>query len=773
MRRVKKIRSKRRFPWLWMGIVLIFSSLPFLGYLVYLDQKVVRKFEGQRWKLPSKIYSIPFRLRTGMDIEGARLLARLQRLGYYQVFNPVRKPGEFHRAEDGLEIYLHDFPYPSRPFSGFPVLLSLEGGKTITSIIDLTLADELLTIDIEPELISGLYEGDWEERRLIHLSEVSPYLVRAILASEDRRFFEHPGVDWRGILRALFENVRHGEVVQGGSTLTQQLVKNFYLNSSRTFKRKFNEVFMAILLERRYSKETILEAYLNEIYFGQNGVMGIYGVGEGAWFYFGKSPLLLRLSESALMAGLIRSPNSLSPYKFPEKALTRRNIILERMLRDEAITHKEYMRARRDRFIPRKPRDKTHRAPYFIDEVRQQLRDHYPQEFLVSGGLRIFTTLDMEMQHAAEESLKEGLNRLEKEYPKLLSRPEPQKALQGALVALEPANGAIRAMVGGRDYKTTQYNRVTQARRQPGSLFKPFVYLTAFAEAEEGAEDFTPASLVEDTPLTIEGGRGGGKDWSPQNYDKSFHGLVTVRTALEKSFNVATVRVLQEVGPEKVIETAQAVGIDSPLKNVPSLALGTSEITPLELASAYATIANGGLRTRPYFIDSIVNNSGEILDQHFQDRYAVVTPQAAYLVNYLLQGVVERGTGQGIRRLSFLRPAAAKTGTTSGERDAWFIGFTPDLLALVWVGFDDNASLHLTGASAALPLWTLFMKRSLAGIPPSDFIPPPRIIFRKVDPETGLLCSKGIDEAFIEGTEPSNYCKGEGPGLLRRLLDFF
>jgi penicillin-binding protein 1B len=753
-----------------LGLLLFFA-----GYLVYLDQVVVRKFEGQRWKLPSKIYSVPFRLSPGMEVEGAALVSRLTHLGYFRVARPVRQGGEFRQSQDGIEIFLRDFSYPEHPFSGFPVVLVLDRGKTITRIVDLTLAEELPHVDLEPELISGLYEGDWEERTLIRLSEVSPYLIQAVLAGEDRRFFQHPGVDSRGMLRALFENVRRGGIVQGGSTLTQQLVKNFYLTSRRTVGRKLNEIMMALLLERRYSKEAILEAYLNEIYLGQNGVMGIYGVGEGAWFYFGKPQSELSLAESALLAGLIRSPNTLSPYKDPNRSIARRNVLLERLFNNGTITLKEYIRARGEKFVSRRLKERTNNAPYFIDEVRQELAERYPRDLLVSGGLRVFTTLDMEMQRAAEESLSGGVKQIERNYPKL-RRPEPEKQLEAALVALEPKSGAIRAMVGGRDYRITQFNRVTQARRQPGSLFKPFVYLTAFAEAERGEKRFTPASLVEDEPLTVSGGGGTDRDWSPRNYDKSYHGRVTFRTALENSLNVATVRVLQEVGIDKVIETAQALGVKSPMKSVPSLALGTSEVSPLELAAAYAVIANEGVAARPHFIEKVVNHSGDTLDEHLPDLPGfaqVVSPQAAYLVSYLLQGVVEHGTAQGVRRLSFFRPLAAKTGTTSDERDAWFIGYTPELLAAVWVGFDDNTPLRLTGAVAALPPWTAFMKRALAGTPASDFTPPPKIVFRRIDPATGLLCSRGIEEAFIEGTEPNDYCAGEVPGFLRILREIF
>jgi penicillin-binding protein 1B len=425
-----------------------------------------------------------------------------------------------------------------------------------------------------------------------------------------------------------------------------------------------------------------------------------------------------------------------------------------------------------------------------VEFVRQQLSENYPSQVLTSEGLKIFTTLDMQQQKIAEEVLVKGLGGLERTYP-YLRREDPLQKLQGCLIALQPQTGHIKAMVGGRDFQVSQFNRATQARRQPGSLFKPFVYAAAISQSlTSQGQPFTATTLIEDSPFTLMSETG---IWNPQNYDKTFHGPVTLRTALENSLNVATARVAQEIGIDRVISTARAMGIQSPLKNVPSLALGTSEVIPLEIASAYAVIANGGIKVEPRSIKEVVDATGQVLERRTLDMTTVLAPQEAYLLTHLLQGVVDRGTARGVRAFGFDRPVAGKTGTTSDYKDAWFLGFTPDLLSVVWVGFDQYipvessplspgtdgsgvGELRLTGAQAALPMWTEFIKQSLVGLPVSDFVVPPRIVYRMIDPKTGLLstkdCPEAIREAFIEGTEPQEGC-GETGKLPKGFLKWF
>jgi len=751
-------KGKKRF------ILVSISLLSFLFlvssgfYLFSLDDLVVKKFEGQRWKLPSKIYSAPFILSPGVDIELTGLAARLKRLSYHPVDTPVRNPGEFFSNDQEMQIYLHEFAYPDHVESGFPIRLSFSEAKKINQIMDLTLALDMDFAVIEPEVIGGFYESEWEERRLVRIEEIPQSLIDAVMVMEDRRFFDHAGINFKSILRAAWVNFKAGKIVQGGSTLTQQLVKNFYLASDRTWRRKANEALMALLLERRYSKEEILETYLNEIYFGQNGVMGVYGVGQGAMFHFMKRPSELSLGEAALLAGIIRSPNVYSPKKNIRRAVRRRNLVLENLFSEEKIDLQAYMDARAEKVSGRKPKQRLNAAPYFVDEIRKQMADLYPPRVLISGGLQIFTTLDVELQRIADEALQTGLAVLENRKPRL-KRDNPKKQLQGALVAIDPGSGAVRAMVGGRNYGVSQFNRATQARRQPGSLFKPIVYLTAFEQAATGGLPYTPISLVDDAPITLQVG---GKEWSPQNYDKQYSGPVTLKAALERSLNTATVRLSQEVGIEKIMETAYKIGITSPLMAIPSLALGSLEVSPLEIGMAYSTLANHGLRNTPKFLLGVIDPAELPLDPEkgeVEDPAGGVSAPAAYLVTNLLQGVVDSGTGRGVRRLGFDKPAAGKTGTTSDGRDAWFAGYTPDLVAVVWVGFDQNQRGALSGASAALPIWTEFMKKADTGDPDNDFLVPSGIIFRSIN-EKGQVCREdGKEVPFIEGTEPEESCK--------------
>ena len=765
-----KLRLKKRDLLILLGVAFGGGLVLLSIYTYSLHTIVAERFEGNRWNHPSKIYSDSFILYPGQDIEGIHLVDRLTRLGYREVATPPKSQGEFHLGPDTVQIYLHDFSYPDQDFEGFPILMTLHQGK-ITEIKNQREDRSLALVELEPELIAAIYNGTWEERNLLQLNEVSPHLIIAVLAVEDSRFYEHRGVDPWSVARAIWVNLKSGAIVQGGSTLTQQLVKNFYLNQERTLVRKINEAMMALLLEMEYSKDEILEAYLNEIYMGQNGMMGIYGIGEAARFYFGKRPLYLTLGESALLAGVINSPNLFSPFEHPERAAERKTHVLERMRKLNMIPHRSFLQAMREEIPDHSPIAQRREAPYFVDFVRQELGKNYHPSVLASQGLRIFTSLDMQYQKKVEESLQSGLKRLEDHYPSLL-REEPSDRLQGSVVVLQPQTGYIKAMVGGRDYSETQFNRVTQAKRQPGSLFKLFVYAAAISqEASSGGSPYTPASLLDDSPFILVSGE---TTWRPQNYDRNFHGTVTLRTAIEKSLNVATAKLAQEIGIDRVADIAEASGIKSPLARVPSLALGTSEVVPLEMATAYGTIANGGVRVDPLAIKEVVDSEGKVLERRTLEMSQVFTPQQAYLLTHLLTGVVENGTAKSLRRSGLTIPIAGKTGTSSHYRDAWFVGYTTDLLGLVWVGFDQEGSekeegrgghsetVHLTGAQAAIPIWTDVMKDITTDNPSEEFMIPPGIIFREIDPETGLLstlgCPGGIREAFIKGTEPTQSC---------------
>jgi len=724
-------------------LVITSSGLVFgAWYLKQLEDKVVEKFEGRKWVFPSKIYADSYFLYVGANLRSQDLVEKLHRLGYYETQSTPKVKGEFRTAAKPgqIEIYLHDFDSPTDQFKGVPIRITLQG-NVIAKIEDSLDGKELTYTELEPELITGLYERIWQERKVVKLAEVPPLVIKTILAVEDERFFHHYGIDPIGILRAMWVNLRTRSWQQGGSTLTQQLVKNFFLSDERTMSRKIPEAAMAVIAERKYSKQTILENYLNEIYLGQRGSQGIFGVWEAAQFYFSKPLTDLTVGETALLAGLIRAPNRLSPYRSPDAAIKRRNVVLAKLLDDRIISRKQFDAALREQ-LPRRSLVKvTNEGPFYVDYLRRELEDNYSNSVLTKEGLRIFSSLDLQMQRMAERALVEGLKKLEAAHP-ALRRKTDEDSLEGAIVVLRPQTGEIKAMVGGRNYGKSQFNRVFQAKRQPGSVFKPFVYLAALMHGGQSGTIYSPDTVINDSQFTWSYD---GQEWQPHNYNNEYFGAVTVRRALENSLNSATSRVAQDVGIRRVRDVAHRLGIQSPLPAVPALALGAAEVTPLEVAVAFATLANSGARTRPLAVKQVMDKDSKILERRDVRPEQVINPQLAYAMNQLLKGVLDRGTAAAARRMGFTRPAAGKTGTTNDYKDAWFVGYTPDLLAVVWVGFDGPAKIGLSGAEAALPIWTEFMKNATASMPVIDFIGPalpPQTGDSKCGPgETGEPCA--------------------------------
>ncbi len=766
--------------------VLLVCLFIFCLYLIQLDRKIVSRFEGKRWRLPSKIYSDTCSLYPGCAYKGIFLYDRLRRLGYQSTQRKAVKKGEYYIGRGYIDIYLHDFLYPQGQFEGFPVRLKIKKGR-IKRLIDLrTPSQEVFSIDLEPELITGLFEQVWEERRLVTLKDVPESMIKAVIAIEDRRFYQHLGLDFRAVVRAMTANVKAGRIVQGASTLTQQLVKNFFLTPSRTITRKAQEALMAMLLEVRYSKDKIMESYLNEIYFGQKGSQGIYGVGEASEFYFGKSIKMLTLSESAVLAGLIHSPNLYSPHKDKKRLVERRDHVLNQMRQLDMISEKQYRKASTAAVQIRAFLPERNDAPYFVDYLVKELENEYSLDILTSEGLLIFTSLDIEMQRRARKSVQKGLTRLEARYPSRLRPSKSKEPLQACLVALEPQTGFVRAMIGGRDYKKSQFNRVVQARRQPGSLFKPIVYATALEGDHNDQPAFTPASLLQDEPIRIRCPDG---PWNPRNFNDQYYGEVTLRTALEKSLNCGTVWLSQQLDLKKVIKSARRLGLATNLETAPSIVLGAFEAVPLEVASAFGAFANHGVLSKPRTIKTVLNKEGDILERKSMELQEAISPETAYLITNILKGVFKRGTARSAAgKISI--PAAGKTGTTNDSRDAWFAGYTPQLSALVWVGFDQPASIGLGGSQAALPIWTDFINGISGQLAGEDFLVPPGITFAKIDRMSGFLatsaCKETIEEAFLAGTEPKKRCKhhpgrslGSGPGERRkrgifpRLFDLF
>jgi penicillin-binding protein 1B len=680
-----------------------------------LDAVLRQRFEGRRFAVPSRVYADTALIFPGVNLAASGFFARLERLGYREVGGARElHQGDFRRGRDSVDVALRDFSYPRRPLPGRRIRLKTRQG-IVTEMRDLGSDEEIFNLELEPEAVAGLYADRWQQRRLVTLAEVPPLLVNTILLTEDQRFFSHHGVDPRGIVRALFTNLWRGELDQGGSTLTQQLMKNFFLTPERRIRRKLREFALAVRAESLYDKNEILTCYLNEIYLGQSGAQAIHGVWEAAHFYFGKAPNRLTLGEVALLAGLIRGPNLYSPFRNPARARARRDTILELLAAHGVITRDEYAEAVVEPLRETPPRRARRAAPYFVDLLNRELERDYPAEVLQRDGLELFTTIDIQLQTAAEEAVAGGLAALEKAHPRLSRGPERPQA---ALVALRPQTGAIVAMVGGRDYASSQFNRAVDARRQPGSVFKPFVYLAAFAAGEA-----VPATLLDDAPFDWSYD---GRTWQPHNYKDIYYGPVSARFALEHSLNAATARLAQQVGLERIRQVAVDLGLDASLAAVPSMVLGAIEASPLEIARAYAAIANQGTATEPRLLKRVVDSSGELVESRPVRATRVATAAATDQLTDVLAGVIDTGTGRGVRERGFTLPAAGKTGTTNESRDAWFAGYTPNLVAVVWVGFDRDTPLGLTGAQAALPIWTSFMDAATAGMPARAFAPPPQ-----------------------------------------------
>lgn len=638
--------------------------------------------------------------------------------------------------------------------------------------------------DARGTLIAELFT---ERRALIPLSKIPVDLQNAVIAVEDDAFFEHWGISPRGILRAAAKNFFSGRVVQGGSTITQQLSKLIFLTRERTLARKAKEALLALQIERHFSKPEILELYLNQVYFGKSA----YGVQAAAKIFFGKEVSQMTLAECAMLAGFIRSPNSYNPVQAPEKALQRRNFVLLRMYQEKFITDRELARAAAEPLPLQTFAGVPTRAPYFVEFVRQELEPKYGFQLLWKGGLKVFTTLDLDVQDAAERVMEVHLAKFDEDQAKLQEESVNPAALeasttplkvQGAFVSLDVKTGSILAMVGGRDYRETQFNRATQSRRQPGSTFKPFVWAACLLNG------MIPTDMVEDEPVAY---YNDGRDWRllenvtdqysialatapfaqskdfdvwvPGNFDGKFLGRITLRKAFELSRNICSIKLIERVGPSRVVQVARSAGILSDLEPVLSLGLGTAVVSPLEMASAFSTFANGGIHARPYGILRVEDATGKILESNIPIETEAFTPQTAYLMTSLMRGVVERGTGAYAKRLR--RPVAGKTGTGQDNRDLWFVGFTPDIVAAAWMGYDDFTSLgarDLTGGRTVLPWWTEIMQEVLKKYPVRDFQVAEGIVFLKVDSESGKLalptCPKQHLETYLRGTEPKEFC---------------
>jgi len=717
----------------------------------------VKRFAGRSFRVPSRVFSAPTILYPGLDYELVDLRGILDRLGYREaVETRDLQPGRFVWKPGRVRIHLRAFAHPSRPEPERDVVLRL-AGRTIDAILELPRGREVGAVLLEPEPIGAYYGPNREQRDLVTLDDVPDHLVDAVLAVEDQRFQTHPGIDLKRIAGAMIANLRAGSIREGGSTLTQQLVKNFFLTPERTIKRKLQEAVMALLVELRYDKDAILTAYLNEIYFGQRGSTAIHGVGEATHVYFGKPVRELSPAESALLAAIIQSPNGLSPYRDPERALKRRNLVLKLMYSQGRIDSQDLEIARNAPLQLAAVTPDLGDARYFLDLLRRHLSESYDSDVLTSEGLRIYSTLDRRLQRVAAASLQDGIEQLEKRYPRL-ARKDPTEALQGCLIALRPQTGELLALVGGRSYAVSQFDRCTQARRPTGSVFKPFVYIAAL-EVQNGQPFVTLADFLDDSPLEISTPQG---MWRPENYDHKWNGRVSVRTALERSLNVSTARLANDLGIRRVADVARRLGVTSPLPLVPSLALGSADVSPLDMARAYATIASGGIRPDTQTIEDLVNVRGDTLERRRLRFERVLDPGSAFLITSMLEGVAKRGTASRVYQTGIRGPIAAKTGTSDRERDLWFVGFTPELVAVVWLGFDEPQSLGIPSSVGALPIWRRFVKEVTGGQIRGEFRRPSDVEIVEIDPETGARalagCPRRKKEYFLAGTAPDRLC---------------
>src|SRR5258706_2152510 len=635
--------------------------------------------------------------------------------------------------------------------SAFWVLTILPGSLPSVAQLETFDASEGTKVyDDNDELITEFHV---ERRIFVPLAQIPKALRDAIIATEDARFYSHHGVDPTGIARAVYQNFRRGRIVEGGSTITQQLAKVLFLTPDKSLERKLKEAVLALELERRYSKDRILELYLNQIYFGH----GAFGVEAAARTFFGKSVGELTLAESALLAGLPKAPTTYSPFDHPEAAKRRRATVLARMVETGMLKPDQAKRSGQAALVLVPPERRRTSGQYFLEYVQQLLEQEYGAEMVFKGGLHVYTTLSPTMQLKAEHSLRDGLRAVasRRATPTKGKQPPtsegPVERPEGALLALDPQTGHIKAMVGGYDFFKSEFNRAVQARRQPGSAFKPFVYIAAI---EAG---LTPATLVEDSPIEYPTGKSG-KPWKPDNYDRKFRGPITYQQALEESINVAAVKVLEKNGVRRTVDLARRLGVESPLGENLSIALGTSDLSLLEITSAYGALANQGACMRPTAIRYVLDSQRKLLEENTPQSKQVVSPELAYVMTYMLRGTIERGTGVAARAL--WRAAAAKTGTTNAYSNAWFIGYTPQLVTGVWVGYDRPRSLGKdeTGSRVAVPIWTAFMQEALAGTPPEDFPIPERAVLVPIDLNTPGGCVRPGTIAFVAGTGPKETC---------------
>lgn len=739
--------------------VLVAGTSVFAYFYLQFGRMIDQHLTGQVFQNTSRVYSMPGRIYTGETMRPKQLADYLLSAGYQESSVPGGM-GVFHVTGPRVEI----MPSAESYFRGGNALRVDFAGDSIVRITPLKSGQNLPMAQIEPELITNLFDSSREKRRVVRYDDIPKTMVDAILAAEDKRFFEHGAVDLVRVAGAAFYDVLRGQKAQGASTIDMQVARSFFFTTKREWSRKVKEILMAFEIDQRFTKPQIFELYANEVYLGNRGSFAIRGFGEAAEAYFGKDIRELNLGESAFLAAIIRAPNRYSSSEnHPERAADARDRVLGQMVEDGYITSEQEAAAKKEKLKFTNGGVDTSTAPYFVDMVKDHLLEKYSENDLETQSYRVYTTLDPDLQRAASQAVQIGVEGVDKllarRYALWKKQGQPVPKVQVALVALDPHTGEIRALVGGRDYGQSQLNHVL-AHRQPGSAFKPFVYAAAFDNAAEGMTPVvTPTTTVDDVPTTFDFD---GKEYTPNNYGEEFYGTVTVRDALIHSLNVATIKVAELVGYQRVVDVVRQMGLGTNILATPAMALGAYEMTPLDVAAGYTIFANDGNRSEPLFIRSVVGADGTLEEANAPQTRQVLDPRVAFLTTSLMEDVINKGTGATVRAMGFDAPAAGKTGTS---RDGWFAGFTSNLLCVVWVGFDDNRDLGLSGSEAAAPMWAEFMKRAVA-LPAyhdtQEFEPPPGVVEEAIDPASGELatpqCPQTAEEYFIEGSEPTQYC---------------
>jgi penicillin-binding protein 1B len=746
-------------------LLFIIGTSVFAYYYVKFGKLIDERLTGQIYQNTSRVFSAPGHIFTGEVLHPSDLATYLLHAGY-QEGEVQGAPGEFKVTGSTVEIR----PSKDSYFRGGNALRVSFSGTTVTKISQLGDGMPRDFADIEPEVITNLFDSSREKRRIVRFEDLPKNMVDAVLAAEDKRFFEHGGLDIVRVFGAALADVRRGQKAQGASTIDMQVARSFFFTTKREWRRKVKEILMAVEINERYSKQQIFELYANEVYLGNRGSFSIRGFGEASEAYFGKDVRELTLGEAAFLGGIIRAPNRYaSAERHPERAEESRDRVLAQMVEDSYVTQEQADAAKKLKLRFLNGGASSSSAPYFVDMVKDHLLEHFSEQDLETQSFRIYTTLDPQLQRAATVAVQMGGDQVDKLLAKKYAAwkkakgGEPPPHVQVSLVAMDPQTGEIRALIGGRNYGESQLNHAL-ARRQPGSVFKPFVYAAAFDDVVQGVQPtVTPVSTVDDVPTTFEFD---GKEYTPDNYGEEFYGTVTVRDALIHSLNVATVKLAELISYRRVVTVARQMGLGNNIQATPAVALGAYEMTPIDVAAGYTAFANKGNRAEPLYLRSVLAADGTVEETSGPRNRLVLDPRVAYLTTSIMKDVINRGTGVTVRSLGFTPIAAGKTGTS---RDGWFAGFTSNLLCVVWVGFDDNRDLGLSGSASAAPIWAEFMKRAVT-LPeyknPADFEQPDGVLQETIDPQSGQLassaCPQSVQEYFIAGTEPTEVCGGHG-----------